>query len=47
MKGQRIKPSVAPHIFMMAISSRREKAASLVVLEMMNSDTAARMPTST
>ena len=34
-----MKPSVAPTIFMMAISSLRSKVVSLMVLEMMNSDT--------
>ena len=47
MKGPRTKPSVAPHIFMMAISSRRVKVARRMVLAMMNRDTAARMATST
>ena len=38
-KGQRIKPLVAPTIFIMAISSRRSKVVSLMVLEIMNMDT--------
>ena len=42
-KGQRMKLSVAPTIFMMAISSRRSKVVSLMVLEMMNSDTISKM----
>ena len=37
-KGQRIKPLVAPTIFIMAISSRRSKVVSLMVLEMMNTE---------
>ena len=32
-KGQRINPLVAPTIFIMAISSRRSKVVSLMVLE--------------
>ena len=42
-KGQRIKPLVAPTIFIMAISSRRSKVVSLMVLEMMNTDTTNKM----
>ena len=42
-KGQRMKPSVAPTIFMMAISSRRSKVVSLMVLEMMNTEMISRM----
>ena len=42
-KGQRMKPSVAPTIFMMAISSRRSNVVSLMVLEMINSDTISKM----
>ena len=38
-KGQRMKPLVAPTIFMMAISSRRSKVVSLMVLAIMNTDT--------
>ena len=38
-KGQRMKPFVAPTIFIMAISSRRSKVVSLMVLEMMNTET--------
>ena len=41
--GQRINPSVAPTIFMIAISSRRSKVVSLIVLEMMNTDTSSRI----
>ena len=37
--GRRIKPFVAPTMRMMAISSRRSNMASLIVLEMMMSDT--------
>ena len=33
-----MKPSVAPTIFMMAISSRRSKVVSLMVLEIMNTE---------
>ena len=36
---------MAPHIFMMAISSLRLKVASLMVLEMMKSDTSSRITT--
>ena len=43
MKGQRMKELVAPHIFIMAISSRRSKVVSLMVLEMMNTDTTNKM----
>ena len=42
-KGQRMNPSVAPTIFMMAISSRRSKVVSLMVLEMMNTEMISRM----
>ena len=42
-KGQRINPLVAPTIRMMAISSRRSKVVSLMVLEMMNTDTTNKM----
>ena len=42
-KGQRMKPLVAPTIRMMAISSRRSKVVSLMVLEMMNTDTTNKM----
>ena len=42
-KGQRMNPLVAPTIFMMAISSRRSNVVSLMVLEMMNTDTSSRM----
>ena len=42
-KGQRMKPLVAPTIRMMAISSRRSKVVSLMVLEMMKMDTRKRM----
>ena len=42
-KGHRIKPLVAPTMRMMAISSRRSKVVSLMVLEMMNTDTTSRM----
>ena len=38
-KGKRIKPLLAPTIFMMAISSLRVNVASLMVLDIMNSDT--------
>ena len=37
-KGIRIKPLVAPQIFIMAISSWRDRLASLMALEMMNSE---------
>ena len=42
-----MNPSVAPTIFMMAISSRRSKVVSLMVLEMMNSDTISSIAIST
>ena len=42
-KGQRMNPLVAPTIFMMAISSRRSNVVSLMVLEMINTDTSSRM----
>ena len=42
-KGQRMKPLVAPTIRMMALSSRRSKVVSLMVLEMMNTDTTNKM----
>ena len=38
-----MKPFVAPTIFMMAISSRRSNVVSLMVLEMMNTDTTSRI----
>ena len=38
-----MKPSVAPTIFMMAISSRRSNVVSLMVLLMMNTDTSSSM----
>ena len=38
-----MNPLVAPTIFMMAISSRRSNVVSLMVLEMMNTDTSSRM----
>ena len=38
-----MKPLVAPTIFIMAISSRRSKVVSLMVLAMMNTDTRNRM----
>ena len=38
-----MNPLVAPTIFMMAISSRRSKVVSLMVLEMMNTDTSSNM----
>ena len=38
-KGQRIKPLVAPTIFIMAISSLRSYMASLTVLEIISMDT--------
>ena len=38
-----MKPFVAPTIFMMAISSRRPNVASLMVLVMINRDTAMRI----
>ena len=37
-KGIRINPLVAPHIFMMAISSCRDRVASLMVLDTINSE---------
>ena len=43
MKGRRIKPLLAPTIFIIAISSRRPKVASLMVFDMMNTDTNTRM----
>ena len=46
-KGRRIKPLVAPTIFMMAISSRRPKVASLMVLDMMKKETNTRITIST
>ena len=42
-KGQRIKPLVAPTMRMMAISSLRSKVVSLMVLEIMNTDTINKM----
>ena len=42
-----MKPLVAPTIFMMAISSRRSKVVSLMVLAMMNTDTTSSTAMST
>ena len=42
-KGHRMNPLVAPTIFIMAISSRRSKVVSLMVLLMMNTDTSSSM----
>ena len=42
-KGQRINPLVAPTIFIIAISSRRSKVVSLMVLEIINTDTSSSM----
>lgn len=38
-----MNPLVAPTIFIMAISSRRSKVVSLMVLLMMNTDTSSSM----